>query len=166
MEMFLFTVLLLVSAVQYSSCERFNIVPSPDSPCPGEFTGEPCLTLQQYVANYSLRSSNITFEMQPGNHRLVFQLRMSYINLFTMRTNTSATVSCSQQLSEPFYFNRLQQIHVSGITFIGCRMNMQMQHLKETRLLTGHVAIVDPELLSMCCTLQCLSDNAMFLITG
>ena len=54
--------LLLLNALQYSSCERFNIVPSPDSPCPGEFTGEPCLTLEQYVTNPSL-SSNITFEL-------------------------------------------------------------------------------------------------------
>ena len=124
MEMFLFAVLLLtINAVQYSSCERFNIVPSPDSPCPGEFTGEPCLTLQQYVANPSL-SSYITFELHPGNHRLSSQLSVSNINSFTMRANTSATVVCSQQLHDPFYFNRLQQIHVSGITFVGCRMEL------------------------------------------
>ena len=122
--MFLFAVLFFMSnTVQYSSCERFNIVPSPDSPCPGEFTGEPCLTLQQYVANPSL-SSNITFELHPGNHRLDSQLSVSDINYFTMRANTSATVTCSRQIYTPFYFNRLQQIYVSGITFVGCRMEL------------------------------------------
>ena len=87
--------LLFSNAVQYSSCERFNIVPSADSPCPGEFTGEPCLTLQQYVANPSL-SSNITFELQPGNHRLDSQLQVQNINSFIMRANTTATVTCRQ----------------------------------------------------------------------
>ena len=115
-RLFLFAVLFLISnTVQYSSCERFNIVPSPNSPCPGEFTGEPCLTLEQYVANPSL-SSNITFELHPGNHRLDSQLSVSNINSFTMRANTSVTVSCIQHLRIPFYFNRLQQIHISGIT--------------------------------------------------
>ena len=111
---------LLLNAIEYSSCERFNIVPSPGSPCPGEFTGEPCLTLQQYVANPSL-SSNITFELQPGNHRLDSQLQVQNINSFIMRANTTATVTC-RQLDRMFYFNRLQQVHVSGITFVGCRM--------------------------------------------
>ena len=111
---------LLLSAVQYSSCEKFNIVPSPDSPCPGEFTGEPCITLQQYVANPSLSSQSITFELHPGNHSLNSQLRLSNINSFVLRATASTTVTCN--LDEPFYFNQLQQIHVSGITFVGCRM--------------------------------------------
>ena len=122
--MFLFAVLLFIgNTVQYSSCERFNIVPSPDSPCPGEFTGEPCLTLEQYVANPSL-SSNITFELHPGNHHLNSQMSVSNVNSFIMRGTTSATVVCNQQLGAPFYFYRLQQIHVSGITFVGCRMQL------------------------------------------
>ena len=124
MLLFALSFLLLIT-VEYSSCERFNIVPSPDSPCPGEFTGEPCLTLQQYVANPSL-SSNIVFELHPGNHSLDSELQVSNINSFTMRANTSAIglVTCSQQLHQPFYFSRVQQIHVSGITFVGCGMEL------------------------------------------
>ena len=118
---FIFAITLL-NAIEYSSCERFNIVPSPDSPCPGEFTGEPCLTLQQYVTNPSL-SSTITLEVHPGNHSLDSVLRVQNINSFTMMANTSATVTCSQQRS--LYFNQLQQVHVSGITFVGCRMELQ-----------------------------------------
>ena len=114
---------LLLNAVQYSSCERFNIVPSPDSPCPGEFSGEPCLTLEQYVGNPSL-SSNITFELHPGNHHLSSELPVSNINSFTMRANSLATVTCSQQLDRPFYFVQLQQVYVSGITFVSCRMEL------------------------------------------
>ena len=93
MDMFLFAVsfILVSSTIQYSSCERFNIVPSPDSSCPGEFTGDPCLTLEQYVANPSL-SSNITFELQPRNHRLDSQLSVQRINSFTMTVTALATV--------------------------------------------------------------------------
>ena len=118
--------LLLSGAVKYSSCERFNIVPSPDSPCPSEFTGEPCLTLQQYVANPSL-SYNITLEVHPGNHHLDSYFSVSNTDSFTMRAytpSTSATVTCDQQRSLHFYFKGLQQIHISDITFVGCIMRM------------------------------------------
>ena len=126
-RVFLFAVLFISSTIQLSSCERFNIVPSPNSTCPGEFTGEPCFTLQQYVANPSL-SSNIMFELHPGNHHLDSRLSLSNISTFSVRANTSATVTCNQQLqltfNAPFSFYRLQQIHVSGITFVGCRMEL------------------------------------------
>ena len=37
---FLFAVLLLLDlTVHYSENAKFTIIPSPDSPCPGEFTG-------------------------------------------------------------------------------------------------------------------------------
>ena len=118
-------VFLLSNAVRYCSCERFNIIPTADSPCPGEFTGEPCLTLQQYVANPSL-SSNITLELYPGNHRLDAQLSVANINSFTMRANATVTVTCADQ---PEYldwmrFNQMSSLHVSGITFIGCKMSL------------------------------------------
>ena len=122
--MMILVLAILLNVIQYSSCERFNIIPSPDSLCPGEFTGEPCLTFQEYIANPSL-SSNIVFELHPGNYRLVSQLSVSNINSFTMRANTSATVTCNQPLYDPFNFNGLQQIHVSGITFAGCRMELR-----------------------------------------
>ena len=126
MEKLIFAIAFLLStAVQYCNCERFSIIPTADSPCPGEFTGVPCLTLQQYVANPSL-SSNITLELHSGNHRLDSQLSAADISSFTMRANATVTVNCSQQLQlgsyEWFRFDRVQQLHVSGITFIGCRM--------------------------------------------
>ena len=42
-----------------------------------------------------------------------------------MRANASATVICNQQIDRPFYFYQLLQVHVSGITFIGCRMDLR-----------------------------------------
>ena len=41
-----------------------------------------------------------------------------------MRANSSAIITCSQQLYWPFYIYQLQQIHISGITFAGCRMEL------------------------------------------
>ena len=49
--------------------ERFYIVISPDSYCPQEFTGEPCLTLQQYASNRR-QLSNAVLTLESGNHLL------------------------------------------------------------------------------------------------
>ena len=70
----LFTMLLLLlllsNTAQNVNCVRFIMVPSVDTPRPGEFTGEPSITLQQYIANPS--RSDITLELQPGNHQTDF----------------------------------------------------------------------------------------------
>ena len=122
----LFTILFLLNnTVQYASCDMFNIIPTLDSPCPGEFTGEPCFTLEQYIANplVSLAIvSNITFELHPGNHHMGSQLSVSTINSFTMRATTTATVLCSQDAY--FRFTQLQHFNISGITFVDCGMNL------------------------------------------
>ena len=111
---------LLGSTFPYTWCERFTIIPDssdPDSPCPG------CLTLQYYAANPSL-NDDITLELQPGVHHLEnSSLFVSNINSFAMRSNTTAaTVLCSP--SAYFSFIHLQEISVSGISFIDCKMNL------------------------------------------
>ena len=120
----LLTVFLLSFAIHYADCARFTIVPSVDTPCPGEFTGESCITLQQYIANPS--SSDVTLELQPGNHQLDSQLTASSISSFTMIANTTATVTCNQQLFEASYLwlnlNQVETIHIGGITFSGCKL--------------------------------------------
>ena len=121
----LFVVLFLLNnAVQFASCTRLNIIPSLDSPCPSQFTGEPCNTLQQYVANSSSFSHNITLEIHPGQHHLNSRLSVSNTNSFIMRAVTvnTASVICSQ--FSYFSFNRLQHVFISNVTFIGCRMNL------------------------------------------
>ena len=119
------TVLLLLNTVQYANCDKFNIIPTPDSPCPGKFIGEPCLTLQQYAANPSL--NNVTLLLYPGNHRLDSQLSSSNTNTFIMKATTSASVFCSQKLYPSiqfFVFSQLQYAYVDGITFNGCTMRL------------------------------------------
>ena len=123
--MFLFAVsLLLLNAVEYSRCERINIVPSPDSSCPGEFPGEPCFTLEQYSAYPNWQSTNIMLDFHPGVHCLNSYLSVSNIYSFTMRANITSTVSvvCRQGVYNLFDFYQLQHIYVSNITFIGCMM--------------------------------------------
>ena len=118
----LFALFLFTYAVQSGSSDRLNIIPSPDTACPGEFTGEPCLTLLQYISNPSV-SSNITLELNPGSHQLDARLTATNINSLTMRATTHASVTCSQQ--GEFSFQGLQLVHISGITFVNCEMELQ-----------------------------------------
>ena len=120
---FFVAVCLLNNAVQYARCERFIIIPSPDSLCPGDLTGESCFTLQQYIANPS-RNSSVTLELHPGNHRLESRLLVSNINSFIMVASAAATTSVSCGQSSYFSFSRLQHTYISDIIFVGCRMDL------------------------------------------
>lgn len=93
-------------SVQHAKADRLIIVPSPENACPGEFTREPCLTLQQYVSNPSL-SSDITLELQREE-----QLLARNINTITI----SATARHRSHVhinDRRFYFEHLQVIFVS-----------------------------------------------------
>ena len=126
--------LLLNNAVQYTSCDTINIIPSPDSPCPGGSAGEPCFTLDQFNANFTfegISGSNLTLELHPGNHQMNTRAQYSLHSIanFTMRAKTTASVFCSEQLqlipdSYCFYFDNLKYGLISGITFVGCNTNM------------------------------------------
>ena len=88
-------ILSLFLFMQFSivSCDTFYIVTSPSSPCPGEYIGVPCLTLQQYASNPS-RSQNITFLVEPGVYNLSTVLTVSDGYNFTM-LSANATVTCT-----------------------------------------------------------------------
>ena len=105
--------------VQFStvSCDSFYIVTSPSSPCPGEYIGVPCLTLQQYASNPS-QSQNITLLVEPGMYNLSTILMVSNGYNFTM-SSTNATVTCTSATAQ-FEFNTVENVHISGITFQGC----------------------------------------------
>ena len=111
---------ILLLSVEFStvSCDTFYIVTSPSSPCPGEYIGVPCLTLQQYASNPS-RSQNITFIIEPGMYNLSTVLTVSDGYNFTM-SSTNATVTCTSATAR-FEFNRVQNVHISGMTFRRCR---------------------------------------------
>ena len=120
----LFQLVILLLSVEFStvSCDTFYIVTSPSSPCPGEYIGVPCLTLQQYASNPS-RSQNITFLVEPGMYNLSTVLTVSDGYNFTM-SSTNATVTCTSDTAR-FEFNRVENVYISGMTFQGCRMEQQ-----------------------------------------
>ena len=121
-HIFFVILFLLNNAVQYASCTRLNIIPSPDSHCPT--AGEPCMTLQQYVTTSSSYSHNIVLELHPGQHHLNSRLSASSANSFVMRSLTVNTASITCSPSSYFSFNRLQHVYISNVAFIGCRMNL------------------------------------------
>ena len=96
------------------SCDTFYIVESPSSPCPGEYIGVPCLTLQQYAANPG-QSQSVIFLIRPGTYSLSTVLTVSDCNNFTM-SSTDVTVRCTSATAR-FELNRVENIHISEITF-------------------------------------------------
>ena len=111
-------VILLSVEFHTALCDTFYIVPTPSSHCPGEFTGVPCLTLQQYASNPS-QSQNITFLVEPGAYNLSTILTVSNGYNFTM-SSTNATVVCTSSTAQ-FIFNTVENVHISGMTFQRCR---------------------------------------------
>lgn len=124
--------LLLAESVCYSTCDTIDIIPTPESPCPGRIIGVPCLTLQQYIANPS-KSSNVMLVLYPGDHKMDSKLSITTNSYFMMTTATNSPVSITcgnvQQFIPPDYacfsFVRLQQVSISGITFVNCTMNLE-----------------------------------------
>ena len=111
-------VILLFVEFHTASCDTFYIVPTPDSHCPGEFIGVPCLTLQQYASNPS-QSQNITFLVEPATYNLSTVLAVSNGYNFTM-SSTNATVVCTSSTAQ-FTFDTVENVRISGMTFQGCR---------------------------------------------
>ena len=120
---------ILFLSVEFStvSCDIFYIVTSPSSPCPGEYIGVPCLTLQQYASNPS-RSQNITFLIESGMYNLSTVLTVSDGYNFTM-SSTNATVICTSATAK-FEFNRVENVYISGMTFQGCRNGAAVKMLR------------------------------------
>ena len=112
--------LALFVAVTSVLCEEITILQSATSDCPGELTGEICLTLEQFVSNptYS-QSSEIVLSMQSGRHDLStdFLISSSTRN-FTMRS-AGATIACDTS-SRSLTWTIVENIIITGISFDGC----------------------------------------------
>ena len=132
-------VILLSVEFHTASCDTFYIVPTPSSHCPGEFTGVPCLTLDQYASNSS-QSQNITFLVEPGTYNLSTILTVSNGYNFTM-SSTNATVVCTSSTAQ-FVFNTVENVHISGMTFQRCRNNygaIQMSSIMRANIVNCHI---------------------------
>ena len=110
----------LFLAVTSVLCEEITILQSATSDCPGELTGELCLTLEQFVSNptYS-QSSEIVLSMQSGRHDLSTDFLISgSTRNFTMRS-AGATIACDTT-SRSLTWTSVQDIIITGISFNGC----------------------------------------------
>ena len=90
----------------------------------GSFDGElPCLTLQQFVERFNNNSyknlTNITLDLDSGEHSLNSTLSILNITLLATRSNTTATIFCSQSGIRLQLYS-IENIIFSGVTFTGC----------------------------------------------
>ena len=123
--------------------ETFFIVTTSESPCfesgsnesshgsghpenvdGSSFEESPCLTLQQFVKRFTNDSyqnlTNITLELDSGEHGLDSTLSIFSIILFTMISDTAATIICSQP-SARLQLHFIEDVIMNGITFVGCK---------------------------------------------
>ena len=121
------TFLLLYHADITFSKVRYYITSSSNDSCSGNF----CLTLSQYAANYR----NIKFETDvsliflPGNHVLDRKLSVSHKNKFIMKTNKDsryAFVECNGS-SGRLNIRKTEFALIKNIQFTGCKRNKVTQ---------------------------------------
>ena len=137
-------VLAFTIAIAPVVCDQFTIVPSATSNCPGELTGEVCLTLQQYVSNPS-QSSEVILLFQPGLHRLAADfVASSSIGNFSM-TSAGAIVSCDTH-SRSLTWTQVENINITGVSFTGCgdiliEKAIRVKFIGVSILNSGHTSI-------------------------
>ena len=124
----LLVLLTLSSSIQYAAAasdDEINIIPTPDSPCPGASKGEPCFTLKQFTANHTAFSANTTLKFYPGQHLMDSQLSVSHVNSFTMWATEKVTIFCRQPYYDyRFRFDEVENVQIRGITFNGCSVSL------------------------------------------
>ena len=115
---FLFVLLLGSSGLM--SSEVYYIAPSPSYPCPTE----PCLTLSQFANNSNTYlNTNTTLIFLLGNHTLEVKLFVANISiLYILSDSMSSLITCNHHAM--FKFNNIGEVHMRGLTFIGCSGNV------------------------------------------
>ena len=118
----------LIYLCQSSNADTFHIVTSQDTPCPGEFSGVPCVSLQQYVSNPSISTGNITFLFQTGNHTLATVFSASSASSYTL-TGEDVNIKCVSSAAQ-WNFLSIQQVHIRGISFFRCHGGMTFRNIE------------------------------------
>ena len=77
-------IVLIFGCFDLTKADTFHIVTSQDTPCPGEFSGVPCVSLQQYVSNPTGEDVNIECVSSAAqwNFLSIQQVYMRGINFF------------------------------------------------------------------------------------
>ena len=125
--------------------ETYHIVTSPSSPCPGEFIGESCLTLQQYAASPS-QDSNVTLVMESGTHRIqgtseaVLATRVDYFIMLAGHGHKDAARIVFYDPRSIYYYyyhftiNYALTIHISKIHFsssTGFTLGIEIENVQQ-----------------------------------
>ena len=123
--------------------ETYSIVTSPSSPCPGEFIGESCLTLQQYADSPS-QDSNVTLVMESGTHRLqseaVLATRVDHFTMLAVHGHKDAACIVFYDPRSTYYYNyyyminyaltsRISKIHFSSS--IGSTLEIRIRNVQQ-----------------------------------
>ena len=112
-------VLALIIAAAPVLCDEFTILTSATSNCPGELTGELCLTLEEYVSSVPGQGSEIILSLQPGLHSLPADFLVSSSTQSFSMTSAGATIACDTR-SRLLTWTSVESINITGISFKGC----------------------------------------------
>ena len=122
---YMFLTLILYIVCRNVVCDTFHIISAPGDSCPAP-SGQ-CYTLQQYADNPIIRS-NITLDLQPGNHSLNSVLMLTMLNNVTNfhMTSTNGSVVCSGEDKDTrgrLSLSGIQSMYIARLTFIDCYNN-------------------------------------------
>ncbi len=96
----------------------FHMVTSTEAQCPGEFSGVPCLTLQQYVSNPSISTGNVTLLFKTDNHTLGSAFSASSAMKYSP-SGDNVNIECVFSIAQ-LNFQSIQEVYISGINFWRC----------------------------------------------
>ena len=113
--------------IHHVACDNFYILTSLNSSCPGQFTGEPCLTLQQFASSPG-HSSSVSAVMESGTHTLSSELSLSNIFNFTITpldsNSTNPTVACTTSSNSNaggrLLLTSITHVQLQGVSFVDC----------------------------------------------
>ncbi len=109
--------LLLQWSISLATSDTFHIVTSHATPCPGEFIGEPCLTLQQYVSNPSIRG-NVTLLFETGTHSMSHAFSASNAHSYTL-SGYNVSIECISN-TVSFTLTSIQYLNITGLKLSNC----------------------------------------------
>ena len=95
------------------------VIPSPN---PGYCNTTSCVTLSQVAKRIDLQghSESVQLIFLPGDHNLKSDLDISSIEGLSMISNSSFQLNITCQSNASFHFNKIAQISIKGLTFLGC----------------------------------------------
>ena len=118
-------VILCVTAQTRRTATVYILPASDSAPPAGACPGEPCLTIDQYVSNSSLRDgiTDIIMELQPGYHNLSVPFSIDgtiNTDVSSIAMNGEIGRDVTLLCTEEFTFTSIDSVRISGINLINC----------------------------------------------